>query len=65
MAPSSPVVFFFKILITFVFHAPLELDDHHLSREVVQEGLRVDWDRRLFVDFVFDKKKNRAKRVSS
>lgn len=28
--------------ITFVLHPPLQLDDDHLSRELVQERLRID-----------------------
>ena len=39
-----------SVRLTFVLHPPLELHDHHLPREVVQEGLRVDRDRRL-LDF--------------
>jgi len=35
---DSLVFFFF----TFVLHAPLQLDDDHLSRQLIQERLRVD-----------------------
>ena len=34
--------FFFSFRFTFVLHPPLQLDDDHLARELVQERLRVD-----------------------
>ena len=42
MAKCTTSTFFNNSKFTFVLHAPLELDDDHLAREIVEERLRVD-----------------------
>ena len=62
MAKCTMSTFFNNSKFTFVLHAPLELDDDHLAREIVEERLRVDGHGGLGGEIVLDGKRRERER---